>query len=175
VLVDQVGGSVDLIGLCQDGWLALVYAARLNTSGTAPGFSLATTTPISQKAATPEPSVLDGYKEYKNQQLGFSVHYPADIPPKEYADQPPGFTVAFQNGDGTAGFQIYAAPIAANEITKERFSRDEPWGVRKDPKDTSVDGSSPRPRLPVERHDFNSASRRASHAATAALISGIQL
>ncbi len=28
VLVDEIGGPVDLIGLCQGGWLALVYAAR---------------------------------------------------------------------------------------------------------------------------------------------------
>ena len=28
VLVDSIGGRVDLIGLCQGGWLALVYAAR---------------------------------------------------------------------------------------------------------------------------------------------------
>jgi poly(3-hydroxyalkanoate) synthetase len=28
VLVDEVGGQVDLIGLCQGGWLALIYAAR---------------------------------------------------------------------------------------------------------------------------------------------------
>jgi poly(3-hydroxyalkanoate) synthetase len=28
VLVDHMGGSVDLIGLCQGGWMALLYAAR---------------------------------------------------------------------------------------------------------------------------------------------------
>jgi poly(3-hydroxybutyrate) depolymerase len=28
VLVDELGGAVDLIGLCQGGWLALTYAAR---------------------------------------------------------------------------------------------------------------------------------------------------
>jgi poly(3-hydroxyalkanoate) synthetase len=28
VLVDHVGGQVDLVGLCQGGWLSLVYAAR---------------------------------------------------------------------------------------------------------------------------------------------------
>jgi poly(3-hydroxyalkanoate) synthetase len=28
VLVDELGGSVDLVGLCQGGWMALVYAAR---------------------------------------------------------------------------------------------------------------------------------------------------
>src|SRR5512141_706297 len=28
VLVDQLGGRVDLVGLCQGGWLSLLYAAR---------------------------------------------------------------------------------------------------------------------------------------------------
>jgi poly(3-hydroxyalkanoate) synthetase len=28
VLVDQIGGPVDLIGLCQGGWMALIFAAR---------------------------------------------------------------------------------------------------------------------------------------------------
>jgi poly(3-hydroxyalkanoate) synthetase len=28
VLVDQLGGSVDLVGLCQGGWMALTYGAR---------------------------------------------------------------------------------------------------------------------------------------------------
>jgi len=28
VLVDEIGGPVDLLGLCQGGWMALVYAAR---------------------------------------------------------------------------------------------------------------------------------------------------
>jgi poly(3-hydroxybutyrate) depolymerase len=28
VLVDELGGTVDLIGLCQGGWMALIYAAR---------------------------------------------------------------------------------------------------------------------------------------------------
>ena len=28
VLVDEVGGTADLVGLCQGGWLALIYAAR---------------------------------------------------------------------------------------------------------------------------------------------------
>jgi poly(3-hydroxybutyrate) depolymerase len=31
VLVDQVGGFVDLVGLCQGGWLSLVFAARFPT------------------------------------------------------------------------------------------------------------------------------------------------
>ena len=31
VLVDQLGGSVDLVGLCQGGWMSLLYAARFPT------------------------------------------------------------------------------------------------------------------------------------------------
>jgi poly(3-hydroxybutyrate) depolymerase len=31
VLVDHLGGSVDLVGLCQGGWLSLIYAARFPT------------------------------------------------------------------------------------------------------------------------------------------------
>ena len=31
VLVDELGGAVDLVGLCQGGWMALAYAARFPT------------------------------------------------------------------------------------------------------------------------------------------------
>ena len=31
VLVDQLDGAVDLVGLCQGGWMALIYAARFPT------------------------------------------------------------------------------------------------------------------------------------------------
>ena len=31
VLVDELGGAVDLVGLCQGGWMALTYAARFPT------------------------------------------------------------------------------------------------------------------------------------------------
>ena len=30
VLIDEIGTPIDLIGLCQGGWMALVYAARLS-------------------------------------------------------------------------------------------------------------------------------------------------
>jgi pimeloyl-ACP methyl ester carboxylesterase len=33
IAVDELGPPVDLIGLCQGGWLALVYAARFPKKG----------------------------------------------------------------------------------------------------------------------------------------------
>ena len=39
VLVDQLGAKVDLVGLCQGGWLALVFAARFPAKGSKIGVS----------------------------------------------------------------------------------------------------------------------------------------
>ena len=48
---------------------------------------------------------------------------------------------AFQGGDGEPGFQIYVAPIDTDQISQERFLRDAPSGVRRDPVDITVDGT----------------------------------
>src|SRR5262245_12051965 len=125
---------------------AIVGGFLVLKNATSGGSDLSTITlnSATSSASTPSSASLqipDGYKKYTDQQRGFSFYYPADIPPKEYSDHPPEFTVAFQNEDGGAGFQIYAAPIDGNQITKERFVRDEPSGAQKDLQHTNVDGS----------------------------------
>jgi poly(3-hydroxybutyrate) depolymerase len=57
VLVDEIGGPVDLIGLCQGGWMALVYAARF--PGKVRKLVLAGA-PVDTKAA---PSVLSAHAD----------------------------------------------------------------------------------------------------------------
>jgi poly(3-hydroxyalkanoate) synthetase len=57
VLVDEIGGPVDLIGLCQGGWMALIYAARF--PGKVRKLVLAGA-PVDTKAA---PSVLSALAE----------------------------------------------------------------------------------------------------------------
>src|SRR5262252_6310930 len=57
VLVDEIGGPVDLIGLCQGGWMALVYAARF--PGKVRKLVLAAA-PVDTKAA---PSVLSTFAD----------------------------------------------------------------------------------------------------------------
>src|SRR5215211_3176548 len=90
------------------------------TSGAPANFSLVATTTLMEDAK-PMPALSDSAKLYKNEQMGFALYYPGDLPFREYTDHPPELTVAFQKEEGTAAFQIYAAPIDGNEITRARF------------------------------------------------------
>jgi poly(3-hydroxybutyrate) depolymerase len=57
VLVDEIGGPVDLIGLCQGGWLALIYTARFPSKVRKLVLAGA---PVDTKA---EPSVLSAFAD----------------------------------------------------------------------------------------------------------------
>ncbi len=67
VLVDHAGGLVDLIGLCQGGWLALVYAARFPAKvrklviAGAPIDTRAQSSTLSAMAASTPPAVFQGF------------------------------------------------------------------------------------------------------------------
>jgi poly(3-hydroxyalkanoate) synthetase len=67
VLVDHAGGLVDLIGLCQGGWLALVYAARFPAKvrklviAGAPVDTRAQSSTLSAMAASTPPAVFLGF------------------------------------------------------------------------------------------------------------------
>jgi poly(3-hydroxybutyrate) depolymerase len=67
VLVDHAGGLVDLVGLCQGGWLALVYAARFPTKvrklviAGAPVDTTAQPSTLSAMAMATPPAVFKGF------------------------------------------------------------------------------------------------------------------
>jgi hypothetical protein len=87
-------------------------------------------------------NVPEGYKEYRNKHYGFSVYYPAEIPPQELPDRDDQLTVLFQGAAGEPGFEIYVAPTKDTTITPERFKLDQPSSVMKERHDTSIDGVS---------------------------------
>jgi hypothetical protein len=100
----------------------------------------ASTTSLSFASSGLSPVVPAGYKEYRNTDYGFSVYYPPENSPQEFPDRDRAFTVLFQGAAGEPGFQIYVAPIKGTQITPERFSADEPSGVKQEPDDTVIDG-----------------------------------
>jgi poly(3-hydroxybutyrate) depolymerase len=67
VLVDHAGGLVDLVGLCQGGWLALVYAARFPAKvrklviAGAPVDTKAQSSTLSAMASSTPPAVFQGF------------------------------------------------------------------------------------------------------------------
>ena len=77
----------------------------------------------------------------RNKDYGFSVDYPAQIPPQEFHDRGYALTVLFQGAAGEPGFEIAVAPINGTTITPERFNRDAPSGVKLEPHDTVIDGA----------------------------------
>src|SRR6266487_1882479 len=117
------------------GWLIVVcFFATLigvfvildkKSSGASLDVSFATTTsPVvaSSTAAKPPQNIPAGYEEYRNKDYGFSVYYPAEIPPQEFPDRDDQLTVLFQGAAGQPGFEIYVAPTKDNKITDERLA-----------------------------------------------------
>jgi hypothetical protein len=102
--------------------------------------SLATSTGVAKLASLPS-TVSDVYKEYRNKDYGFSVNYPAQIPPQEFHERGVVLTVLFQGAAGEPGFDISVEPTNETEITPERFNMDEPSDVKLDPHDTVIDGA----------------------------------
>src|SRR6266511_3601896 len=81
------------------------FILRTKTSGVPLDITLATTNTIEivsqSSSSTPSlpTNVPDGYNEYRNEQFGFSLYYPPELLPKQYADDQLEITVAFSGGD----------------------------------------------------------------------------
>ncbi len=50
-------------------------------------------------------------------------------------------TITFQNNKEVRGFQIFIVPYGAPQVTEERFRKDVPSGIRKQPTDLIIDGA----------------------------------
>ena len=125
------------------GLIGIFVLLKKMTSGTpladAPATTIAPVVASSTTAKSPQ-KIPAGYKEYRNKHYGFSVYYPAEIPPQELPDRDDQLTVLFQGAAGEPGFEIYVAPTKDTAITPERFKLDQPSGVMKERHDTMIDG-----------------------------------
>ena len=101
----------------------------------------ATTDAAAKPQASPPRTPPAGYREYRNSNYGFSIFYPENLPPTEFRDRGYALTVSFQSEAGKEGFQIYVAPINGTKVDAYRFRLDAPSGVKKNEKQTTVDGA----------------------------------
>lgn len=82
-----------------------------------------------------------GYREYRSEAYRFSLFYPENLTVREYDEGGGASTIVFQNIDAARGFQIFIVPYAETTVSEERFRKDAPSGVRKDPKNVVIDGA----------------------------------
>lgn len=90
----------------------------------------------------PLEALPDGMMVYKNQYYQFSLIYPKELAVQEYAENGGGRTIIFETSDMKTGFQIFIVPYSGTQVSKERFLMDQPSGVRKQPTDVIIDGTT---------------------------------
>lgn len=87
-------------------------------------------------------SAPEGFREYRNQSLNFSVMIPSNLKVAEFDDGGGAKTIAFENGDqqNPKGFQIFIVPYNSDQVSREQFLRDVPSGVILEQKNITING-----------------------------------
>lgn len=79
-----------------------------------------------------------GYREYRDNILGFAFHYPEEDAIREVDDGGGAKTIVIENKTVPRGLQIFIVPYTEETISEERFKADVPSGVREDAAPTTV-------------------------------------
>ena len=98
-------------------------------------------------AADAEPAqaareVRPGFREYRNTKYKISLLIPEDLKVTEFNEGNEAMTITFENATAAQGFQIFIVPYGLPQISEVRFKKDEPSGMRKDPRDITIDGAT---------------------------------
>lgn len=88
-----------------------------------------------------EPIVPAGWRKFENTQYSFSVYVPPELEVSTYDEGGGAHTFIFESEDAAKGFQVFAIPYHEETISDERFRKDVPSGVRKEPIETMIDGA----------------------------------
>jgi hypothetical protein len=86
------------------------------------------------------PTVPEGWRKFENEQYGFSVYMPPELTANVYDEGGGAHTFTFEDADGGKGFQIFVLPYSESTISEERFLKDSPAGVMKEPVDVTIGG-----------------------------------
>ena len=82
-----------------------------------------------------------GQKEFHSEQYGFSLFSPADLAVQEFDEGNGARTFVFGDAAREKGFQIFVVPYGPEQVDRERFLKDSPSGVMKEPLDVLIDGA----------------------------------
>ena len=127
--------------------LACAVAAAAYFYMSLPSFSGQDSQPAAGAAASGAPlkparTPPAGHKEYREQRYRFAVFVPDNLVAKSYDEGGGASTIALQDAAKAEGFQVFIVPYKEAQVSEERFRRDAPSGVRKSPKDVTIDGAT---------------------------------
>lgn len=86
--------------------------------------------------------IPDGWKEYRNSTYLFSVLIPEALAVRAFEEGAGAASITFEHAADGKGFQVFIVPYSGNTVSAERFRSDVPSGVRRDPRDITVDGKT---------------------------------
>lgn len=107
------------------------------------GGTLKTNTPTAaevKKKGPPPPVVPDGWKKFENVQYSFSLFVPPELIVTAFDEGGGAHTFTFEDEASERGFQIFVVPYSGTSVTPERFRKDSPSGVMKEPVDVVIGG-----------------------------------
>lgn len=81
-----------------------------------------------------------GYREYVNEHFQFSLRIPDALQVREYKEGAGALTIVFETPEGLEGFQIFIVPYRETKITDERFLKDAPSSIMREPVNILIDG-----------------------------------
>ena len=83
-----------------------------------------------------------GMRVYRSEHYRFELFYPQGLVLNEYEEGGGAMTITFQNIESEQGFQIFVLPYSDTQLSEDRFRRDNPSGVRQNPRDVAIDGAN---------------------------------
>lgn len=86
-------------------------------------------------------TIPQGTLQYKNNRYRFSLFYPQELTVQEFEEGGGASSITFEDVSGGKGFQIFIVPYAENQVSKERFEKDVPSGVRSELREGIVGGA----------------------------------
>ena len=117
-------------------WSKTEVAAGFPAASESPANDTANTGPLAPPRTPPA-----GEREYRSEQYRFALFYPDNLKASIYDEGGGAATITFENAATASGFQVFITPYGARQVSAERFKKDVPSGVMREPQQIAIDGA----------------------------------